>query len=193
MSNPAQFPDNMPGNLSSCYSVVWKIGPYVDGELPLVECEEVEAHLLKCPDCDRTAKEFRRLDRLAQAKVPPVSGEEWSELWSEIETRTRKGDVDTKITDTKIIEMPERTGFLGKAARASPPGVQRWTVPALAAAACLLFGAFVGYSLAPPSAPKTPVTHGTEGNFAEHLSGPKPEIEDSEENTTSLKYSEKDF
>jgi anti-sigma factor RsiW len=78
----------------SCRSVLRKIGPYVDGELSSATREDIEAHFVACPNCARHADELRRLDELAgRQKAPPVSGEEWSRLWSNVLRMAQRKDV----------------------------------------------------------------------------------------------------
>ena len=79
---------------------VWKIGPYVDGELPRAEREEVEAHLRECPDCEKLTARFRTLDSLAgRDEVPPVSAEEWSRILDNV---TRQSRITALASPTSI-------------------------------------------------------------------------------------------
>jgi len=120
----------------SCKNVVWKIGVFVDGELPLLERDEVEAHLVTCGDCRETALQFRQLDSLAgQGQVPPVASREWARLW--------EGILANRAALTQVEEVSLRHSSPDRAFLAS----RRWLVPALAAALAFAAGVFVGSSL----------------------------------------------
>jgi anti-sigma factor RsiW len=125
---------------TSCKEYVWKIGPYVDGELPLVERDGLESHLETCGDCREMATSFHCLDELAGgAKPPAVSGREWATV---LENVTR---------EDKIVELtPRRKAW-------------EWLVPASALAALLVIGVFLGRHLldngeptATPGGPASP-------------------------------------
>ena len=191
--------DNSSEKDASCHSLVWKIGPYVDGELCREECDEVEAHLAGCQDCAKTAREFRQLDQLAQEKVPPVSGEEWSKLWGKVTAclqskhgshalpddaagESGTGKSSTAKSSVKVVEI---------AAGASAPGIQARWLPKWAliagVAAALIFGVSLGFHLAssPPHGAKEEESRAANDNV--HVSGPSPEIRD-ESNETTLIY-----
>ena len=113
-----------------CKSVVWKIGPFVDGELPPTEREAVEAHLRSCTDCVEMAMELRALDdHAARDKVPLVSGEEWARLWEGIRSRSETSGVDRAVVLARSLRM------------------RKWLMPALAAAAMLVAGVFAGWNI----------------------------------------------
>jgi len=133
----------MSSETNSCTTTfAWKVGPYVDGELPLEERDSVEAHLSGCADCRDLARTFRNLDSLvAGARPPAVSGREWSRILDRVEREPR------------IVEAPaRRRGW-------------EWLVPIGALAALLVIGVSLGVRLldhdpvvAPASAdPGTPV------------------------------------
>ena len=128
MSNAKPFNDlssNEPSSSdSSCKDHVWKIGPYVDGELPRAEREEVEAHLRECPDCEKLTARFRTLDSLAgRDEVPPVSAEEWSRILDNVTRQSR----------LTALAPRHRTW--------------EWLVPVTSLAALLAFGVFIGRGL----------------------------------------------
>jgi len=71
-----------------CNDYLMKIGPYVDGELPGAEREEIDDHMEACGECRRVAREFSVLDRLSAAAAPPaVSGREWERTLAAVERR----------------------------------------------------------------------------------------------------------
>ncbi len=131
---------------TSCNEYVWKIGPYVDAELPLDERDGLESHLETCGDCREMATSFRGLDELAGraaggSKPPAVSGREWAAV---LENVTR---------EDKVVELtPRRKAW-------------EWLVPAGALAALLVIGVFLGRHLldsgettTAPVDPRTPHT-----------------------------------
>lgn len=131
-----------------CKDHVWKIGPYVDGELPGGEREAVEAHLRKCRDCEKMAAEFHTLDALGgRGEVPAVSGEEWSRI---LEAITRQSQLEATSTRRPTWE---------------------WLVPVVSLAALLLFGVFFTRGLFEPSS-------GTSGSTAGRPEKPDPVILD---------------
>ncbi len=139
-----------------CKSVVWKIGPFVDGELPPTEREEVEAHLRSCTDCVEMAMEFRALDaHAARDKVPPVSGEEWARLWEGIRSRSETPGEDRAVVVARSLRM------------------RKWLMPLLAAAAMLVAGVFAGWIVVHPQ-------RGGQGIGTEHTT-PPGKLEDSAE------------
>lgn len=76
----------------SCNDYFIRIGPYVDGELPRGEREEVEEHIERCSNCRRMATEFTTLDRIAGRGHPPrVSATEWAETLSMVRQKAREG------------------------------------------------------------------------------------------------------
>jgi anti-sigma factor RsiW len=192
--NPSS--DNSSEKLTSCHSILRKVGPYVDGELCLEECEEVAAHLARCQDCSRTATEFRDLDRLAEEKVPPVSGEDWSKLWERIRAQPPRALRDEDImagslslapycVSPELAGISERTSARYFARR----GLQRWALPAAAAAAVLLGLFFIGFhGLDSPRVTEAPPKEPTEnyGDRDVHVSGPRPVIQDDDSGTTLM-------
>jgi len=156
----------------ACKDIVWKIGPFIDGELPASERGEVEAHLDSCRDCCETAMEFRQLDELAgQQEVSPVSGQEWTRLWEGILANR------DATREEKIVPISD--------ARPSPWGrsgspSKRWLLVAAAAAAIFVLGVFVGSNLLDGPGPeeKDVIANGEndKGKAIKHASGDKPEV-----------------
>lgn len=72
----------------SCKQFYSKVGPYVDGELPFSDRDEVENHLRQCSDCREMTTAFRSLDRLAgSGPAPRVTNEEWSAVLENVKKR----------------------------------------------------------------------------------------------------------
>lgn len=120
-------------NAPSCSKTVWKVGPFVDGELPPAEREEVASHLASCKDCSALALEFRKLDDFAaRDKVPPVSGGEWASVWEGV---LAQGDSQAgpDAGDGQVLDFGRHGGL------------RRWAIFAAAAAAIFLLGTFVGW------------------------------------------------
>jgi anti-sigma factor RsiW len=107
--------------LMSCTPYVWKVGPYVDGELPAAERDEVGRHLESCADCRELAAAFRDFDRIADGvDAPSVSAREWAAV---LERVTREERI------VEVVHSRRRW---------------EWLLPAEALAALLLIGIFLG-------------------------------------------------
>lgn len=105
----------------SCKEYAWKIGPYVDGELPSGERNGVEAHIQRCEDCREMAMSFRALDRLAGGvEIPSVSGREWAAM---LEAVTASAPAQPALRTRRSWE---------------------WLLPVASAAALLLLSLFIG-------------------------------------------------
>ena len=173
----------------SCKNIHCKLGAYVDGELPPEEREEVEAHTASCASCAQLADQMRRLDELAASDtVPTVSGVEWASLWEGILARREAALPEAPPVRGTILRIPD---FLGLWTR----GARRVLVPFAAAAALILAVYLVisGVSSKPALSPdrvgSSPQVE-KDGDFAEHVSGPAPEIQiDPDGEITSLIYS----
>lgn len=161
-------------NAPSCSKIVWKVGPFVDGELPSAEREEVASHLAACKDCSALALDFRKLDDVAaRDKVPPVSGGEWASVLEGVlalsDSQARPDARDGQIVDF-----------------ARHAGLRRWSLLAVAAAAIFLMGTFVGWKYLErlgPGVPRSPVVvipapspkQSEVGEYAEILRSPPEE------------------
>ena len=71
----------------SCQDVFALLSEYVDLELPLADCGEVEKHLADCPDCREFVDRLRETIALCRAYAPgalpaPLSDRARSELES---------------------------------------------------------------------------------------------------------------
>ena len=187
----------------SCKSVSDKLGAYVDGELVGFEREQVEGHLDQCKVCCTLAEDLQKLDALAASQeVPTVTGEEWSRMFQGILERSEVA-VEAPVPLRERVRTSARTIF------------DLWSLRRVRlATACLAAAVLIGFALrfaifdgAPPaSRDGVARIEGTEGkveagspsgseakteDYAEHLSGPKPEIHvDPDDGTTHLKYSE---
>ena len=116
------------GQVSACKDIVWKIGPFVDGELPADERAQVESHLAACKDCVQMAIDFRRLDTLAaNDHAPQVSGEEWARLWQGVVAGSHK------LVEPQVISLPR------------PLHRRNWFLPLVSTAAAALMGLAIGY------------------------------------------------
>ena len=116
----------------SCADYDWMVGPYLDGELPQGERNGLEDHMNTCSQCSSLAEQFRNLDRLARtaaAPTPKVSAEEWGELWESIQ----KQSASLPIGHTSLVDHTSRN--------------RDWLVPLLSAAALLIVGLWIGFSL----------------------------------------------
>ena len=117
----------------SCKNTIWKVVPYVDGELPTEEHEDVATHLSECPECAKMAEEFGTLDRIAgRDTAPPVSSDEWANMLHNVTSRGR---------------------------HARPVATRRaweWLVPVASLAALVLLAVLLGPGLvtAPPRSPE---------------------------------------
>jgi anti-sigma factor RsiW len=154
----------------SCSNIAWKVGPFIDGELPPSEREEVALHLTTCTECVAMVAEFRRLDALAAGAgtVPSVSGDEWARLWEKVQAGAGSADAG------RVVSFPASRG---------------WLVPCLAAAAALLVGVFLGRSLwdprpdsgagqvSPPQVSQQNPPENDDADGVAHVqSGPQPRI-----------------
>ncbi|MBI4583316.1 MAG: zf-HC2 domain-containing protein [Planctomycetes bacterium] len=134
---------------SACAEYDFLIGPYIDDELPDGEAARLEKHLELCQGCKILTLQFQKLDRLAKSTmglVPPVSAEEWGEVWSTLQGRRaiiyRDGD---KRRALFYGDGDKRRALFygdGDKRRALP-----WGVPALSFAALVLIGIWLGWSL----------------------------------------------
>jgi anti-sigma factor RsiW len=197
-----------------CKAIVWKVGPYVDGELPAAERDEVEAHLAHCPDCAEMAADFRQMDaRFSRSSVPTVAPEEWSRTWDSILSRR---DEPSAASGEVASGAARSSGAVGKILpfRAGERVAARrsWALLALAAAAILILGIFLGRLLDSPSkssgagvarretsqpAPKdsSPSISDPRNDSAElpdWRNGPKPEFQQDDANETAH-FHYKDF
>ena len=118
----------------------WMIGPYLDGELPTGERRGVEDHLESCPSCHRLADQFLSLDQLARStlEAPRVSAEEWGTVWEAVQQR---------------VSRPI----------ASVRSLRDWIIPALSAAALVLFGVWAFMALFQPEPEAPPMIYDVEG------------------------------
>jgi anti-sigma factor RsiW len=91
----------------SCSNIAWKVGPFIDGELPPSEREEVASHLATCTECVAMVVEFRRLDALAAGAgtVPSVSGDEWARLWEKVQAGAGSADAG------RVVSFPASRGL----------------------------------------------------------------------------------
>jgi anti-sigma factor RsiW len=156
----------------ACKDIVWKVGPFIDGELQASERDEVEAHLGGCEDCCEMAVKFRQLDELAgQQEVPSVSGQEWTRLWEGV-----LASQDAK-SEEKIVPLSEAHPSL-RGQSWSPS--KRWLLAAAAAAAVFALGVFVGSSLldGPGQDDRSVIANDENGQekAIQHASGYEPEI-----------------
>ena len=120
----------------NCKENLWKIGPYVDGELPEAERQSLESSLRDCPDCRQLVEVFRRLDGVAAAdRPPPVSGHDWARI------------LDGVTREKKIATLPPRRRG------------RDWLVPLAAAAALVVLALFLGRGLFDPG-PSTDIANG---------------------------------
>ncbi len=150
----------------ACKDIVWKIGPFVDGELPTDERAAVEEHMVNCNDCVQMAINFRQLDALAaKDSVPPVTGEEWSRLWQGVMARPHEP------IKSEAISWPRPSSF------------KYWIVPSLSAAAAALIGFTIGslYFSGPgqlnPSNRHKPMTESGGNGTAALPTGSEPPVE----------------
>ena len=70
-----------------CQDVLELLSAYVDFELPLVDCGEIERHLADCPACHESVERLRDTIALCRAYAPgalpaPLSNRARSELES---------------------------------------------------------------------------------------------------------------
>lgn len=103
-----------------------RLSALADGELAGAEREAVERHLQACAECRALLARWRRLDgKIGELAPPPVSGERWARMESEIKRAVReRGAVRT---EARLVPAPR-------------PGARTWVL-ALAAAAGLLLAA----------------------------------------------------
>jgi anti-sigma factor RsiW len=155
---------------ASCKTLEPKLSAYVDGELPLSEREDVEAHLARCGDCARMAAVFRGIDaRTAGLPVPRPTPAEWAALRDGISRRAA--------------EEAGRGVVLARVFRWWPAAAAALVVLGLA----LLLGRLGGEGGRAPVAGKDG-SRAVE-NFAEWRSGAAAEVKLDEENDTLyLKY-----
>ena len=108
----------------NCSENLWKMGPYVDGELDPGERAGLEASLRECAECRQALESFRQMDELAAREpVPSVSSTEWAGVLASIKSQPR------------VVSEPARSS-----------GIE-WLAPLAAIAALLLIGLFLGGSL----------------------------------------------
>ena len=134
---PPKLDDKPSGDL--CDSE-WMVGPYLDGELPDGERRGVEDHLESCTPCRRLADQFRDLDQLARStlETPRVSAEEWGTVWQTVQQRASRPIAPVR-------------------------SLRDWIIPALSAAALILFGVWAFVVLFQPPEPSTPFIYDVEG------------------------------
>jgi anti-sigma factor RsiW len=140
----------------ACKDIVWKIGPFIDGELPASEQGEVETHLGSCADCRETAMAFRHLDEVAgRQEVPPVSGQEWTRLWEGVVANPGA------TSNEKIVSISDARPSTWE--RSWSPS-KKWLLVVVAAAAVFVLGVFVGSNLLDgPPPPKNNVANSADG------------------------------
>ena len=62
-----------------------RLSEYLDGELPRVERDALDAHLAECDDCTRTLRELRHVVARAAAATPrPPANDLWGSIASQI-------------------------------------------------------------------------------------------------------------
>ncbi len=59
-----------------CASILAEISAYLDGELDVMRCRQIEAHCATCPDCDALVKGLQKTIGLCQEvaaePIPPA-------------------------------------------------------------------------------------------------------------------------
>lgn len=73
---------------TDCRELFARLSEYLDGELPPGTCEELQAHLARCPPCQAFARTLRRTVELCrQLPARPVSDDLRRELRACLERR----------------------------------------------------------------------------------------------------------
>lgn len=73
----------------NCQNFEEKLSAYLDGELDYGAREEVERHLVECPECSRVLEEMRRIESFKPLLEPPgLPREKWRECWEEVKKQT---------------------------------------------------------------------------------------------------------
>jgi len=70
-------------NHKHCKQLIHDLSDYIDGELPPVDCEELEAHLANCPDCNIVYDTLKKTIELYKEETCP-------ELPDEVKSRLYK-------------------------------------------------------------------------------------------------------
>ncbi len=130
----------------TCKDYVWKVGPYVDGELPLDERDDVESHLGACSDCRELAENFRTLDRVAGGtEAPPVTGREWAAMLENVKNGSLPAGAAVDESSPEPASESEATVIQMKSESSS--GGRDWLMPiVMSLAALLVIGVLIGKS-----------------------------------------------
>lgn len=177
----------------TCDGILKKLSAYVDGEIGSGDRAGIESHLAVCERCSRAVREFRRLDDLVSAEsVPPVAADEWARRHARVLEGARLARSDAPLP-ARILDAARLAARSLRSPRSFAPAA------ALAAAAILLLSVVAVRWIAresPPADRRTAERSAPRGgplevpdpakpgalesgkleDYANHRSGPEPEI-----------------